>query len=349
MLSHLCYSYGIIYFFSDFLLNILDEKSKRHKGIKPYAPEKNSRQIPEGRDVQSLKQLPLRSAAGEVDAVVPVSGNNAILSGNRGLHTYRDGFLAVVEMAKSANELRLVERIGGDLHPAHQSHIAEEGHQLLRRRLYGARRRIDVVTAEREAGLHGDGGGGVRRQVADNIRSHPFISQTTCITQQLNNYTKLITAVDFPVTNTHRSSSALRRHVSSTLISVGCGLTFRNSDDDNDEVLALPPLPPPPSTAERKKRWARKKRTATALRISTSSADESGLFSNDEEDTQINRVVVNGLQEVDDGDDFGEANVREGGSGTAVAVLSVFECEEAVPRDYRQRFLGDLSGIILYC
>nr|GMD28878.1 hypothetical protein Pyn_24018 [Ipomoea batatas] len=122
----------------------------------------NSRQIPERRDVQSLKQLSLRSAAGEVDAVVPVSGNNAILSGNRGLHTYRDGFLAVVEMAKSANKLRLVERIGGDLHPAHQSHIAEERHQLLRRRLYGARRRIDVVTAEREAGLHGDGGGGVR-------------------------------------------------------------------------------------------------------------------------------------------------------------------------------------------
>nr|GMD29793.1 transcription repressor OFP7-like isoform X2 [Ipomoea batatas] len=109
----------------------------------------------------------------------------------------------------------------------------------------------------------------------------------TRITQQLNNSTKFITAVDFPVTNTHRSSSALRRHVSSALISVGCSLTSCNSGDDNDE-------------------------------------------------------------EVDDGDDFGEANVREGGSGTAVAVLSVFEFE-AVPWDYRRRFLGDLSGIILCC
>ncbi|XP_019172971.1 PREDICTED: transcription repressor OFP7-like isoform X1 [Ipomoea nil] len=148
-----------------------------------------------------------------------------------------------------------------------------------------------------------------------------------------NNSTKLITAVDFPVTapsNTHRSSSALRRHVSSALISVGCGLTSRNSGgrsrpqqefkwrkeenwhvvaniydetkprqkiysssvsgDDNDEVLALPPPPPPPSTAERKKRRGRKKKSAAAAaalrRISTSSADESGLFSNDEGETE---------------------------------------------------------------
>nr|GMD19287.1 transcription repressor OFP7-like [Ipomoea batatas]GMD20581.1 transcription repressor OFP7-like [Ipomoea batatas] len=60
------------------------------------------------------------------------------------------------------------------------------------------------------------------------------------------------------------------------------------SDNDNDEVLALPSLPPPPFTAERKKRRARKKKkTAAALRISTSSIDESGLFSKDEEETQI--------------------------------------------------------------
>nr|GLL19232.1 transcription repressor OFP7-like isoform X1 [Ipomoea trifida] len=145
--------------------------------------------------------------------------------------------------------------------------------------------------------------------------------------RQSSSPTKLITAVDFPVTNTHRSSSALRRHVSSALISVGCGLTSRNSSarsrpppefkwreeenwhvvanicdetkprrkiysssvsgDDKNEVLALPPPPPPPSTAERKKRRARKKKTtAVAVRISTSSADESGLFSNDEEETE---------------------------------------------------------------
>nr|GMD04207.1 transcription repressor OFP7-like isoform X1 [Ipomoea batatas] len=45
-----------------------------------------------------------------------------------------------------------------------------------------------------------------------------------------NNSTKLITAVDFPVTNTYHSSSPLRRHVSLALISVGCSLTSRNSD-----------------------------------------------------------------------------------------------------------------------
>nr|GMD96862.1 transcription repressor OFP7-like isoform X2 [Ipomoea batatas] len=114
----------------------------------------------------------------------------------------------------------------------------------------------------------------VRSRSADDGEQEatPVVMRTR-ITQQLNNSTKFITAVDFPVTNTHRSSSALRRHVSSALISVGCSLTSRNSGDDNDE-------------------------------------------------------------EVDDGDDFGEANVREGGSGTAVAVLSVFEFE-AVPWDYR--------------
>lgn len=60
------------------------------------------------------------------------------------------------------------------------------------------------------------------------------------------------------------------------------------SGDENDRVLALPPPPPPPPpTVEKKKRRGRKKKTAAAtLRISTSSADESGLFSNDEEETE---------------------------------------------------------------
>nr|GMC51395.1 transcription repressor OFP7-like [Ipomoea batatas] len=79
---------------------------------------------------------------------------------------------------------------------------------------------------------------------SQKIRSSPFTPQTILIT---NNSTKLITAVDFPVTNTHRSSSALRRS------------SVSDNDNDNDEVLALPPLPPPPFTAERKKRRARKK------------------------------------------------------------------------------------------
>nr|GMC59922.1 transcription repressor OFP7-like [Ipomoea batatas] len=131
--------------------------------------------------------------------------------------------------------------------------------------------------------------------------------------QSSSSPTKLITAVDFPVTNTHRSSSALRRHVSSALISVGCGLTSRNSgsrsrpppefkwrEEENWHVVAniydeakprqkiySSSVSGDDKNEERRKRRARKKKTtAAAVRISTSSADESGLFSNDEEETE---------------------------------------------------------------
>ena len=82
--------------------------------------------------------------------------------GDGGLHADGDRLLAVVEVAEAADQLRLVERVRGDLHPPDRRHVAEEGHQLRRRRLDGARRRRAVVAGERDAGLHGDGVGGER-------------------------------------------------------------------------------------------------------------------------------------------------------------------------------------------
>ena len=121
-----------------------------------------------------------------------------------------------------------------------------------------------------------------------------------------------------PPSKPHRNNS-IKRHVSSAIISVGCGLGSRSSrqcrsDDDDSEppefkwkkedkwhVIAkvyddIPRrkiynssasggsdddvLPPPPPTAEKKKRRSKKKRAAFRVRMSTSSAD-SGLFSSD--------------------------------------------------------------------
>ena len=65
-------------------------------------------------------------------------------------------------VASDLDQLRLVERVRGDLHPLHRRLVAEEGHQLYRRRHDGERRRRVVVASERDAGLHGDGVGGER-------------------------------------------------------------------------------------------------------------------------------------------------------------------------------------------
>lgn len=121
-----------------------------------------------------------------------------------------------------------------------------------------------------------------------------------------------------PPPKPHRNS--LKRHVSSAIISVGCGLGSRSSrqcfsDDDDSEspefkwkkedkwhvvakVYDDNPRqkiynssvsgesdddvlpPPPPPTAEKKKRRSKKKKAAFRVRMSTSSAD-SGLFSSD--------------------------------------------------------------------
>lgn len=70
--------------------------------------------------------------------MVTVGSDYAILFSNRGFHSDGDRFLAVVEMAESANQLRLVERIGSDFHAAHERHVSEEGEELLRCGLNGA-------------------------------------------------------------------------------------------------------------------------------------------------------------------------------------------------------------------
>ena len=62
-------------------------------------------------------------------------------------------------MAEAADQLRLVERVRGDLHPPHRRRVAE-GHQLYWRRHDGARCRQAVVAGERDARLHSDDVGG---------------------------------------------------------------------------------------------------------------------------------------------------------------------------------------------
>ncbi|WVZ10150.1 hypothetical protein V8G54_014680 [Vigna mungo] len=79
---------------------------------------------------QLREHLEQRAAAAEEGAVVAVGGDDAVLSGDAGLHTHGDGFLAVVEVAESADEFGLVERVGSDLHAAHEGHVTEKGKQL---------------------------------------------------------------------------------------------------------------------------------------------------------------------------------------------------------------------------
>lgn len=62
--------------------------------------------------------------------MVTIGGDDAILSGDAGLHAHGDGFLAVVEVAKSADEFGLVERVRSDLHAAHEGHVTEKGKQF---------------------------------------------------------------------------------------------------------------------------------------------------------------------------------------------------------------------------
>lgn len=69
-------------------------------------------------------------------------------------------------MAETADQLGLVERIGGDLHPTHGGHVAEEGHELLRGGVDSARWGIDFVAGEGDAGLDGDDGGVIGRESA---------------------------------------------------------------------------------------------------------------------------------------------------------------------------------------
>ena len=102
------------------------------------------------------------TAAAEVRAVVAVGGDDAVFLCDGGVHADGDGLLAVVEVAEAADELGLVEAVGGDLHAAHDGHVAEEGEELGGGGGDGARGRVAVVGGEGDGGLHGDGviGGG---------------------------------------------------------------------------------------------------------------------------------------------------------------------------------------------
>jgi hypothetical protein len=107
-------------------------------------------------------------STGEVDAVVTVGGDDGIRSRDGSLHSNGDGLLAVVEVAEPADELGLIEGVGGDLHAAHQGHVAEEGHELGGGGGDVAGRRVDEVGGEGDGCLDGER----RRGVGDRARRH---------------------------------------------------------------------------------------------------------------------------------------------------------------------------------
>ena len=104
---------------------------------------------------ERVHQLP---SASQERAVVPVRRDDRVLPGDRRLHPHGQSLLPVVEVAEPADQFGLVERVGGDLHAAHASHVAEEGEDLGGGGLHGARRRVAEVGLERDGGFDCDGG-----------------------------------------------------------------------------------------------------------------------------------------------------------------------------------------------
>lgn len=99
--------------------------------------------------------------------MVSVGSDDTILSRDGGFHADRHRFLAVVEVAETADEFGFVERVGGNFHPAHQGHVAEERHEFLCCGIDGTGGRLDLVAGEGNAGFDGDCGGGVGGDVAE--------------------------------------------------------------------------------------------------------------------------------------------------------------------------------------
>jgi hypothetical protein len=116
--------------------------------LPPGAPVPAAHELGEGGD-----GVP---AAREVGAVVAVGGDDGVGAGDGGLHADGDGLLAVVEVAEPADELGLVERVGRDLEPPHERHVAEEGDELAGRGGGVAGRRVHDVRLEGHRGFYGD-------------------------------------------------------------------------------------------------------------------------------------------------------------------------------------------------
>ena len=70
------------------------------------------------------------SSPSEVGAVVSVSGDDGVASGERCLHADTHGLLPVVQMAEPTDELPLVQDVRGDFHAPHAVKVAEEGENL---------------------------------------------------------------------------------------------------------------------------------------------------------------------------------------------------------------------------
>lgn len=94
--------------------------------------------------------------------MVTIGCDDAILLRDRGLHAHGHGFLAVVEVAKSADQLGLVKRVRGYLHPPHRRHVMEECEKLLRAGVHGARRSFALMGSEWDGGFDSESSGVVR-------------------------------------------------------------------------------------------------------------------------------------------------------------------------------------------
>mmetsp|Transcript_11739 Transcript_11739/g.29944 ORF Transcript_11739/g.29944 Transcript_11739/m.29944 type:complete len:390 (+) Transcript_11739:777-1946(+) len=70
------------------------------------------------------------SSPSEVGAVVSVSGDDGVASGERCFHADAHGLLPVVQMAEPTDELPLVQDVRGDFHAPHAVKVAEEGENL---------------------------------------------------------------------------------------------------------------------------------------------------------------------------------------------------------------------------
>ena len=91
--------------------------------------------------------------------MVAIGGDDAIPSGNCGLHANCHRFLSIVEVAETADQLGFIEGVVSNLHPAHQRHIAEESEHLFGSGFDVARGWLASVADKGDAGLDGEDGG----------------------------------------------------------------------------------------------------------------------------------------------------------------------------------------------
>ena len=90
----------------------------------------------------------------QISAVVAVGSHDGVLVIDAGLHADADGLLAVVQVAEPADELSLVQDVGGDFHPSHAKEVLEEAQYFSLRGLHLlVRHLVQLVPLERRGDL----------------------------------------------------------------------------------------------------------------------------------------------------------------------------------------------------